>query len=106
MGADAVSLRRPKDEGERWIQYALLSLALFAAMIVVFAIIPSYFLYFADGTLKWTTQLLAALRDIIVSGYYAVVLTAVGAAIVLWNKRHPRVLQPGEEKREATGGYK
>jgi hypothetical protein len=101
-----VSLRKPKDEGEHWIQVSLLSLALFAAMIVVLAIIPSYFLYFADGTLKWTSKLMAAVRDIVLSGYYVVVLSVVAVLIVRWNKRNPTILPTGEEKREATGGYK
>ena len=101
-----MSLRKPKDEGERWIQVSLLSLALFAAMIVVLAIIPSYWLYFADGTLKWTSKLMAAVRDIVLSGYYVVILSAVAVVIVRWNKRNPKILPTSEEKREATGGYK
>jgi hypothetical protein len=101
-----VSLRHPKDEAEHWIQVCLAALAAFAVMIVVFAIIPSFFLYFADGTLKWTSFWLNKLRDVVASGYYVVVLVAAGAAIVIWNRRNPRVLPPGEEKREATGGYK
>ena len=101
-----MSLRKPKDEGERWVALSLLSLGLFAGMIVVFAIIPSFWLYFADGTLKWTSFWLNKLRDVIVTGYYLVVLGAAIAAIVVWNKRHPRILPAGEEKREATGGYK
>jgi hypothetical protein len=101
-----VSLRKPKDEGERWVQLSLLSLGLFAGMIVVFAIIPSFWLYFADGTLKWTSFWLNKLRDVIVTGYYLVVLGAAIAAIVVRNKRHPRILPAGEDKREATGGYK
>jgi hypothetical protein len=101
-----VSLRKPKDECEHWIQVSLLSLALFAAMIVVLAIIPSYWLYFADGTLKWTSKLMAAVRDIVLSGYYVVILSAVAVVIVRWNKRNPKILPTGEEKREATGGYK
>jgi hypothetical protein len=101
-----VSLRKPKDEGERWVQLSLVSLGLFVVMIVVFAIIPSWMLYFADGTLKWTSFWLNKLRDVVVSGYYAVVIVAAIAAIVVWNKRHQKVLPAGEEKREATGGYK
>jgi uncharacterized membrane protein len=101
-----VSLRKPKDEGERWVQLSLVALGLFALMIVVFAIIPSWMLYFADGTMKWTTEWLQKLRDVIVSGFYVVLIVAAIAGIVIWNKRHPRVLPTGEEKREATGGYK
>ena len=101
-----MSLREPKDEGERWVQLSLVSLGLFALMIVFFGIIPSFFLYFADGTLKWTSFWLNKLRDVIVSGYYVVVLGAAIAGVVVWNKRHTKVLPSGEEKREATGGYR
>jgi hypothetical protein len=101
-----MSLRKPKDEGERWVAVSLISFVIFAALIVLLAIIPSYWLYFADGTLKWTTTLLQAVRDVIVSGYYVVALVAIGAAVVIWNRRNPKVLPQGESKREATGGYK
>jgi hypothetical protein len=102
----SVSLRKPKDEGERWVQLSLVSLGLFALMIVFFGIIPSFWLYFADGTLKWTGFWLNKLRDVIVTGYYVVVLGAFIAGVVVWNQRHAKVLPSGEEKREATGGYK
>jgi hypothetical protein len=101
-----MSLRKPKDEGERWVAVSLISFVLFAILLVLLAIVPSYMLYFADGTLGWTTQILQAVRDIIVSGYYVVALVAIGAGVVIWNKRNPKVLPPGESKREATGGYK
>jgi hypothetical protein len=101
-----MSLRKPKDEGERWVAVSLMSFAIFAALLVVLAIVPSYWLYFADGTLKWTSVLMAAVRDIIVSGYYVVALVAIGVAVVIWNRRNPRVLPGDEAKREATGGYK
>jgi hypothetical protein len=101
-----MSLRKPKDEGERWVSISLISFVLFAILIVLLAVVPSFMLYFADGTLGWTSQLLQAVRDIIVSGYYVIALVAIGAAVVIWNKRNPKVLPSGESKREATGGYK
>ena len=101
-----MSLRKPKDEGEHWIQVSLVGLGLFVLMIAVFAVIPSFWLYFADGTLKWTSFWLNKLRDVIVTVYYGVVLVFAGAAVVLFNRRNPKVLPPSEEKREATGGYK
>jgi hypothetical protein len=101
-----VSLRKPKDEGERWIQLFLVALGLFALMIVVFGIIPSFMLYFADGSLGWTSFWLNKLRDVVVSGYYVVVVGAFIVGVVVWNKRHAKVLPSGEAKREATGGYK
>lgn len=101
-----MSLRKPKDEGERWISTSLAAFGLFALLMVFMAIVPSYWLYFADGTLRWTTPLLQALRDIVVSGYYVVVLVAAGVGVFVYQKRNPKVLPPGEDKREATGGYK
>ena len=52
--AAGVSLVRPKDEGERWVKLTLVTMGLWAAMFVTMAVIPSFWLYFADGTLKWT----------------------------------------------------
>jgi hypothetical protein len=34
------------------------------------------------------------------------VLGAAGLAIRMYNRRNPKVLPSGEEKREVTGGYK
>ena len=101
-----MALRKPKDEAERWVQLSLVALALFAIMLVFFAIVPSYWLYFADGTLKWTGFWLSKLRDVVVSIYYGIVLVAAAVMIGVYNRRKPKVLPPGEEKREATGGYK
>jgi uncharacterized membrane protein YpjA len=101
-----MSLRRPKDEGERWISVSLASFGVFALLVILTVIVPSYWLYFADGTLRWTSEFLQALRDIVVTGYYAVALVALAVATVIWQKRNERILPGDEEKREATGGYK
>ena len=45
---------------------------------------------------------LLALKPDIVSCH----VTGFGLAVRAYNKRHPRTLPSGEEKREATGGYK
>jgi hypothetical protein len=45
-------------------------------------------------------------RDVIVVLWYGVALTGCGLAVRAWNKRNPKTLPTGEEKREATGGYK
>jgi hypothetical protein len=113
-----VSLIRPKDEGERWMSLALVMMAIFLGLFVFMAVIPSFWLYFADGTLKWTgkfkvplglrtlTLQMQTVRDLIVVIWYGVVLTAAGVLIGRYNRRNPKVLPTGEEKREATGGYK
>ena len=113
-----MSLVRPKDEGERWVRLVLLTMAIWVALFVTMAVIPSFWLYFADGTLKWTGKFtvpyglgklvlpMQAVRDVIVVLWYGVALAGFGLAIRAYNKRHPRTLPAGEEKREATGGYK
>jgi hypothetical protein len=117
-GLTRVSLLQPKDEGQRWVSLSLVTLGIWIAMIIVLAVVPSWWLYFADGTLKWTDNFTLRLgirtivlpkhviRDIIVIGWYGVALVAVGVMIGAFNKRRPRVLPPDESKREATGGYK
>jgi hypothetical protein len=113
-----VSLLQPKDEGQRWVSLAFVMMGIWIAMIITLAVIPSWWLYFADGTLKWTDNFTLRLgirtivlprqviRDVIVVVWYGVALGAAGLAIRRYNKRHPKVLPPDEAKREATGGYK
>jgi hypothetical protein len=118
MEAGEVSLVRPKDEGERWIALTLATMGIWIALFITMAVIPSYWLYFADGTLKWTgkfelplgvrtlTLPMQAIRDTVVVVWYGVVLVAAGLGIRMYNRRNPKVLPSGEEKREVTGGYK
>jgi hypothetical protein len=118
LEAIGVSLVRPKNEGERWIRLTLITMGIWVAMFVTMAVIPSFWLYFADGTLKWTGKFtvpyglgelelpMQAVRDVIVVIWYGVALGAFGLAVLLYNKRNPKTLPSGEEKREATGGYK
>jgi hypothetical protein len=113
-----VSLVRPKDEGERWVSLVLVMMGIWIVLFITMAVIPSFWLYFADGTLKWTgkfqlplgvrtlTLPMQSIRDIIVVVWYGLVLGAAGLAVRAYNRRHPKVLPAGEEKREVTGGYK
>jgi hypothetical protein len=79
------------------------------------AILPSWWLYYADGVLGWggngctkldMTCLKQSAKDIIVVGQNAVGLGALVVAFMLYQKRFPKQLAPGEPKREMTGGYK
>lgn len=113
-----MSVLQPKNESQRWVSLWLVAMGIFVAMIIVLAVIPSWWLYFADATLKWTDNFTLSLgirkivlskqviRDIIVVLWYGVALVAAGLLIRIWNKRNPKVLAPDESKREATGGYK
>ena len=113
-----MSLVRPKNEGERWVKLVLVTMGIWIALFVSMAVIPSFWLYFADGTLKWTgkfevplgfrtlTLPMQAVRDVIVVVWYGVAIGVAGLAVRAYNQRNPKVLPSGEEKREATGGYK
>jgi hypothetical protein len=113
-----VSLLRPTNESQRWVSLSLVTMGIFIAMLIVLAVIPSWWLYFADATLKWTDNFTVSLgirkivlskqviRDLIVVVWYGVAVLAAGLLIGIYNKRNPKVLASGEGKREATGGYK
>ena len=113
-----MSLLRPTNESQRWVSLSLVTIGIWIAMIVFLAVIPSWWLYFADATLKWTDNFTLSLgirkimlskqviRDLIVVGWYGVTLTAGGLLIRAYNRRNSKVLPPDESKREATGGYK
>jgi len=113
-----VSLLRPQDEGQRWVSLALIMMGIWLAMFVLLAVVPSWWLYFADGTLKWVGNVhlnlgvrkivmqQKVIRDTIVVIWYGVAVGAFGLGIRAYNQRKPKVLPPGEEKREATGGYR
>ena len=113
-----MSLVRPKNEGERWVALTLVTMAIWVALFITMAVIPSYWIYFADGTLKWTgtfevplgfrtlTLQTEAIRDVVVLILYGVAIGAAVLAVGIYNKRNQKTLPSGEEKREATGGYK
>jgi len=113
-----VSLLRPTNEGQRWVSLSLVTMGIFVAMIIFLAVIPSWWLYFADATLKWTDNFTLSLgvrkivlskqviRDLIVVLWYGVALLAAGLMIGIYNRRNRKVLPADEGKREATGGYR
>jgi cytochrome c biogenesis factor len=96
----------------------LVAMGIFVAMIIFLAVIPSWWLYFADATLKWTDNFTLSLgirkivlakqviRDLIVVIWYGVALLASGVLIRVYNRRNTKVLAADESKREATGGYR
>jgi len=113
-----VSLLRPKNESQHWVSLWLVAMGIFVAMIIFLAVIPSWWLYFADATLKWTDNFTLSLgirkivmskqviRDVIVVIWYGVALVAAGGLIRIYNQRNTKMLAPDEGKREATGGYR
>lgn len=98
-----------------WVKASLASLALAIVGWRLLAVIPSWWLYFAEGNLKWGGQgciqldvscLKQAVKDTVVVIENAVALGAFIVAFGLYQKKFPRQLGSGESKLEATGGYK
>lgn len=98
-----------------WVGATMSGMGLSILGLRLLAVLPSWWLYFADGKLKWggqgcveldTSCLLQSLKDTIVVIENAVVLGAFIVGFLIWQKKHPKQLAPGESKPEATGGYR
>ena len=90
-----------------WTNAFLVGLGISFASLTAMAVIPSWFLYFAEQTLGWTTsnRLLLTIRDMVVTGYLTVV---VGVFVVTFYKLQViRKRLRGESQGERfTGGYR
>ncbi len=99
------------------------SLGAFALSILAWrtlAIIPSWWLYYADGVLGWGGQgctslasgdevikcLKQSARDIVVVAENGAALGAFAIGFLIYQKKFPKQLGAGESKPEATGGYR
>lgn len=98
-----------------WMRAGLAGLGLSILGVRLLAVLPSWWLYYADGRLKWGGQGCAKIdlacikqtaKDSIVVIQNAVVLGGFVVAFLLWQKKFPKQLAAGEDKPEATGGYK
>lgn len=98
-----------------WVKATMATLGLAIVSWHVLAILPSWWLYYADGVLGWggngctkldASCLKQSVRDIIVVGENAIGLGALVVGFLVWQKKFPKQLAPGEPKRETTGGYK
>ncbi|MFA5891836.1 MAG: hypothetical protein WDA27_12945 [Actinomycetota bacterium] len=104
-----------------WVKATLAGLAISILGIRLLAVLPSWWLYFADGRLGWggqgctainpaTSEGLSCLKqsakDLVVVVQNGIVLAGFGAAFVIYQRRLPKQLRSGESKAESTGGYK
>ncbi|HVL89997.1 MAG TPA: hypothetical protein VM841_07170, partial [Actinomycetota bacterium] len=98
-----------------WVRASLAGFALSILAIRVLAVLPSWWLYYAEGTLDWGGQGCAeidlqcikqTIKDSVVVVQNAVILGALVVGFIIWQKKFPKQLAPGESKPEATGGYK
>jgi len=98
-----------------WVKATLAAFGLAILGLRLLAVIPSWWLYFSDSHLKMGGQgctaldmscLKQAIKDTVVVIENAVVLGGFVVAFLIWQKKFPKQLAPGEAKPEATGGYK
>jgi hypothetical protein len=98
-----------------WVKATLASFGLAILGLRLLAVIPSWWLYFSDSHLHWGGQgctaldlscLKQAIKDTAVVIENGVVLGAFVVGFLIWQKKFPKQLAPGETKPEATGGYK
>ena len=89
-----------------WTWTSAVVAALLIAMLTIFftAMLPSWWLYFADQKLRWRTFWLLKLRDLIAAGEIVVSFSVIlGAAYLLQEARHK--LRGGSAEHR-TGGYR
>ena len=98
-----------------WVKASLAAMAISILGWRILAVIPSWWLYYAEGELKWGGQgcieldascLKQSLKDTVVVIQNAIGLGAFVVAFWLYQKKFPRQAGPGEAKLESTGGYK
>jgi len=103
---------RSKNE---WMRATLASLALAIIGIRLLAVLPSWWLYFADTKMKWGGQGCATIdlqcvkqtiKDLVVVVENGAVLGAFVVGFLIYQRKFPKQLASGESKPEATGGYK
>jgi type II secretory pathway component PulF len=87
-----------------WTRAVVASMGLAVVTLIFTVIIPSWWLYFADQTLRWRTFWTLKLRDAIAAGIIVVSFaTILGVAYLLQVQRH-KLRGTGAEHR--TGGYR
>jgi hypothetical protein len=98
-----------------WVRAGLSAFGLAILALRLLAVIPSWWLYFSDSHLHWggtgctaidAQCIKQAVKDTAVVIENALVLGGFIVGFLIWQKRNPKQLAPGESKPEVTGGYK
>ncbi len=89
-----------------WTRATLVGLGVSFFALTVLAVIPSWFLYFADNDLQWTrNRLLITIRDILATGWLGVWAGFFVVTFYMLQKIRRRLR--GEKQAERyTGGYR
>ena len=88
-----------------WTTAVVFSLALAFFSIIMLAVVPSFWLYFSDATLRWRTFWLLKLRDAIAAGWITTWLVVIFVAAYLLQRQRQKVRGTGGETRP-SGGYR
>lgn len=102
-----------RERGERflrewewtWTRAVVASLVIMFFAMLFLAVIPSWFLYFADQQLRWRTFWTLKLRDAIAAGWITVWFVIVLVTAYQLQKLRRRLRGEGGETRP-TGGYR
>jgi hypothetical protein len=87
-----------------WTRAVVASLLIAFVTLLFTAIIPSWWLYFADQTLRWRSFWRLKLRDAIAAGSIVVSFTTILAIAFLLQQQRNKLRGTGSEHR--TGGYR
>jgi len=105
------------------LEWVKASLGAFAIAILgwrLLGVIPSWWTYYSSTSLNWSASgcsslstgkdamacLKATARDVVATIELGIAFTGFIVAFLVYQKRFPKQLAPGEPKPDATGGYK
>jgi hypothetical protein len=88
-----------------WTTAVVFSVALTFGAIIVLAVIPSFWLYFADQVLQWKSFWLVKLKEAIAAGWITVNFALFFLVAYLMQKQRQKVRGTGGGTRP-VGGYK
>jgi uncharacterized membrane protein len=88
-----------------WTSAVIFSIVLSLVTLTITSVIPSWFLYFADSTLKWNTFWLNKLRDLVATGLIGtgfIVILLIAYLMQEWRRK----LRGGGGASRPSGGYR
>src|SRR3954453_5524362 len=88
-----------------WTSGGVFSVLLSFGAIIVLAVIPSFWLYFADQTLQWKSFWLVKLKDAVAAGWITLKFPLFFLAAYLMQKQRQKLRGTAGGTRP-TGGYK
>jgi|SRR4051812_21729391 hypothetical protein len=88
-----------------WTTATVFALVISFGAIIVLAVIPSFWLYFADQTLRWKSFWLVKLKEAIAAGWITVNFAIFFLAAYLMQKQRQKVRGTAGGSRP-SGGYK